>query len=568
MLAYRTLVLAGVASVLGVVLGFLSATAILGLHALSAAAPGDLAISGAIAVAVGLALTAAGLYLPGRRSLRREVSQERAELRVVPTSAWRRPWLGVAMVAAGGLAEAIALGTGTFDAPRGSVSAGEAVSLPSYLLLAPLAAWGGGTLLAVSVALAAASRLPVPGSARFGPVIWGTLSRSLRRRSRGLAGGILGIALVVAFGTSLAIFTATYDAAKAADSRFVVGAELRVTPDATSGHAHGASFTSTLRVPGVSTVTPVTFKLENSVLIGRYNQDRTDLAAIDPASFARTAPLSDSFFVDSSAAGAMAALRADPRGLLVGSTVADDLSIETGDSVEVVLARGTRNEAVRTFRVVGLFETFPGVPRNVDLVANRSSYTAATGLERADFFLLRIADDSHAGLARAVAALRAGPGSRDPVDIDTTETVLDRDQSSLVALDVRGLVRLDSLYTLLMSAAAIAIFVFGLMLQRRREYLTLRALGMQSREIRALVVAEALLVSVCGIAAGVLVGAAMASLLVHVLRPLFVLDPRLTVPAAAVGGLAALALVTALAAALGASAALRRLRPTELLRDA
>jgi hypothetical protein len=46
-------------------------------------------------------------------------------------------------------------------------------------------------------------------------------------------------------------------------------------------------------------------------------------------------------------------------------------------------------------------------------------------------------------------------------------------------------VDLHSFYTLLMVAAAI--FVFGLTFQRRREYVTLRAHGMQIRELGALV---------------------------------------------------------------------------------
>ena len=105
------------------------------------------------------------------------------------------------------------------------------------------------------------------------------------------------------------------------------------------------------------------------------------------------------------------------------------------------------------------------------------------------------------------------------------QTALDKDRSSLTALNVSGLVDLNVLFTLLMSAAAIAIFVFGLMLQRRREYVTLRAIGTQARQVRALVVGEAGAVVVCGLAAAIVVGTVMAFLLVHILRPLFVLDP-------------------------------------------
>ena len=93
------------------------------------------------------------------------------------------------------------------------------MSLPSHLLLAPLVAWLGGMLLSVRVFQAIASRLPVPAPPRFGPLVRGTLGRSLKRRSWALATGIVGVGLVVAFGMSLAMFAATYDAAKAADSQ-------------------------------------------------------------------------------------------------------------------------------------------------------------------------------------------------------------------------------------------------------------------------------------------------------------------------------------------------------------
>ena len=68
--------------------------------------------------------------------------------------------------------------------------------------------------------------------------------------------------------------------------------------------------------------------------------------------------------------------------------------------------------------------------------------------------------------------------------------------------------RLDLLATLLMSVACVAIFVFGLMLQRRREYVTLRAQGMPARQVGALVLGEAGLVAVGGLVVGAVVGIA------------------------------------------------------------
>jgi putative ABC transport system permease protein len=568
MLLYRTLAFASLGSILGAAVGLLSVMVILGRGTLFDASVGDLAVSGLVAIAVGMLTTAFAMYIPGRRSLSREVSQERAEMAASRSPAWARWRVDLVLLAVAAIAQVMALRAGAFDAEPGSVYEGQSTSLPSHLMLAPLVAWVGGMLLAIRFFDAIAARSPVPAPPRFGPLIRGTLSRSLRRRPWEFVTGILGVGLVMAFGISLAIFTATYDGAKAADSELVVGSDLRITPSPLSDRPHPPSYASKLQVPGVAAVTPVNFKLQNSTLYARFNQDVKDLAAIDPRSFARVAALSDSLFVDLSATEAMAALRNDPRGLLVDSQTADDLTIERGDRVEVLFARGTKKQELRRLRVVGVFDNFPGFPQGTNLVANLGYYGRATGSSEADFFLARATDDSHDGLEAAVTALESGPGERDALSIETTETALDKDQSSLTALNVRGLLDLDYAFTLSMIATAIAIFVFGLMLHRRREYVTLLAQGMQNRELRALVLTEAGLIAIGGLAAGVVVGAGMAYLLVHVLRPLFILDASLTFPAATIATLAGVAMAAALASAFSAAALLRRLRPTELLREA
>jgi putative ABC transport system permease protein len=317
----------------------------------------------------------------------------------------------------------------------------------------------------------------------------------------------------------------------------------------------------------VQAATPVVAKLDNAVFIGEFNQDRRDLAAIDPEGFRRVAALSDAFFPDEPAAMVVDRLASDPSGLLVDTETADDFDVSVGDDVHVLLARGTKQQKLLEMHVVGLFERFPGFPLGVHLVANLDQYIEATGLHNADFFLVRATDSGHAGLERTVAGIRAGVGRSDPLDIDTTETTFNKDQSSLTALNVNGLLDLDSVYTLLMSAAAIAIFVFGLMLQRRREYIVLRAQGMHIRQLRVLVLGEAGVVAVSGTIVGLSVGTGMAFFFVHILRPLFILDPDLTFAVARVARLSAVAMAATLVSALVATAILRRLNPSELLRE-
>jgi len=565
-LAYRTAAVAGVGAVLGTLGGFASAAVILGPSALSEAAGGELLASALVAVGAGVLVTGLALYIPGHRALGREVSRERREMAMRQVSAWRRLHLDYAAVAVAALAVAIALRAGAFDTPPGSVSQGVATSLRSHLLLLPVTAWFAGTLLSVRAVEGVATRLPVPAPPRFGPIVAGVLARSLSRRGALLA-GIVGVGLVTAFGIGLAVFAATYDAAKAADARFTVGSNLRVTPSPLSRRAHPVGYGSDLRVRGIASTTPVVAGLENAFVRSAFNSDAKDLAAIDPVSFSRTAALSDAFFPGSTAAEAMAALRRDPRAILVDAESAGDLKLEVGDTAEVLLARGTKNQQNRVMRVAGLFDRFPGFPEHLHIVANLGYYQAQTGLRDVDFFLARTTDQSDRGLADAVSALRTGPAGRDRLNIDSTKTTFNKDQSSLAAPNIHGLVDLDSFYTLVMSAAVIAIFVFGLMLQRRREYVMLRAQGLASRKLQALILGEAGFVALGGLIAGIIVGGIMGVLLVHILKPLFILEPVPTLPLRDAAILAGLVVAATLASTLAALVILARLRPSEVLRE-
>lgn len=566
-LLYRTAALAGVGSLLGTIAGLASVLVVLGPSALFEAAPGQLVLSALISVVAGVLATGLALYVPGHRALTREVTGERREMTLERSPAWRRLRLDYGAAAAAGVATVIALRTGAFDAPAGAVSTGTATSLSVHLLLLPLTAWFAGTLVLVRACEGVATHLPVPAAPRFGPLVRGLLGRSLSRRSHALVTGIVGVALVIAFGTALSIFAATYDAAKAADARFTVGSNLRVSPSPVSDRAHPPGYASELLVAGVSTTTPIVASLENAFLRSDFNSDVKDLAAIDAASFGRSAALSDAFFPGSTATAAMDALEATPRAILLDARSATDLKIDVGATVEVLLARGTKEQQLRRMTVAGLFERFPGFPEGVHIVANLGYYQAETGLKEVDFFLARTTDQSTSGLGNAISALQAGPGARDRFDIDSTQTTFNKDQSSLTALNIRGLVDLDSSYTLLMSAAVIAMFVFGLMLQRRREYVTLRAQGMPSRKLQALILGEAGFVALGGLVAGVVVGGAMGLLLVHILQPLFILPPQTTIPLRDVALLAGLVIAATAASTLAALTILRRLSPSEVLRE-
>jgi putative ABC transport system permease protein len=564
--ALRTLALAAVGSVVGLGLGLASAAAVLSSGALARASSADLVTSALLGAGGGFLATGAALYAAGRRAINREISEERAQLASRPP-AWRRFRLDVALLLVVAVAEGVALRAGAFEGVAGSVYYGRSVSLRMHLVIVPIGVWIAGVLLSARLVERFLSRLPLPSPPRFGRPLWGVLTRSVRRRSWAATGGVIIVALIFALGTSVASFTASYDRAKAADARFVVGSDLRVTPSPTSTVEHPPGYADALHVAGVEAATPVVFSLLNAVVQSRFNEDAANMAAVDPATFGRVAALADSNFVDWTAAGAMDALRRDPGGVFVGTELADLLALEPGDPVKVLFARGTKQQKLSELKVIGLFERLPGFPEGANVLVNLQRQVRLIPSTDASFFLARTTDGSPVTLERAASALREGPGSVDALQVDTRATALDKDQSSLAALNIRGLLTLDSAYALAMAATAIVVFVFGLLLQRRREYVTLRAQGMHAGELRSLLVMEAGGVVALGCVAGLLVGGAMAYFLVNVLRPLFVLQPPVLVPATGVAILTALVLGVSLLASLAATVLVNRLPPTELLRD-
>jgi putative ABC transport system permease protein len=394
------------------------------------------------------------------------------------------------------------------------------------------------------------------------------VSRSLRRRSWAAAQGMVVVALVVGMATSITAFTASYDRAKAADARFTLGSDIKVVPEPTGSESAGSSFAEHIEsVPGISAATPVVYGVENGRVHSARDEDAANVAAVDPLGFLRVADLRDDDFVGSTAGGALTDLSEDPTGALLSAEMADFLSVTPGDSILVLFAQGTDAEATSEMHVLGLFRRLPGFPDGADVMVNLVQLERLIPSTVPDFFLVRTADGKAATLHSAVSRLSSGLGSGLRTAVETRENTLATDQSSLAALNIRGLLTLDLGYALAMAIVAVGIFVFGLLLQRRREYVTMRAQGVHTGEIRAVIVLEAGIVTVAACLAGVVVGAAMAVLLVNVLRPLFVLTPHLVFPVGGILGLVLLLVASTVAAAVAASALVGRLKATELLRD-
>ncbi|WP_309620056.1 FtsX-like permease family protein [Salinibacterium sp.] len=568
LLVLRTIAIAGIGSLMGMALGFVTVVVLLGSSILFEASPSALVQSAAIGAGGGMLVTALALYVPGRRLISTEITQELAIVSRRAIPGWRRFHLDVVVLVIAFVAQLIALQLGAFDAPAGSVYAGQSVSLPLQLLIPPILAWLAGTLLIARVLYAlterAASRHTPP---RFGSLLPGVLWRSITRRLAALTGGVVTLALVVGLGTMLASFATVYDKAQVTDARFLVGSDIRLTPNPTNPTEHPTTLTSELTVDGVSGATAVVYSLENAVLTSEFNEDVATLAAIDPATYRGVAALQDSLFMDGSSSRMISLLEKRPDGVFVNTALAQGLKLSVGDRAELLLARDTDQQTRRPVVVLGLLTLFPGAPTGTDIVANLGFYERETGLKEADYYLLHTADRSSAGLERALQSLSGIQGFHERFDVNTTVEAVNKDQSSLTALNVRGLLQIDSLFTFLMAATATAMFVFGLLMQRRREYVTMRAQGMHAREIRWLVLAESGISTILGTVIGLIIGIGMASQFVYVLRPIFTLAPPLDIPFGELALLVALVLGATALSSVVAAILIGRMKPTELLRD-
>ena len=180
---------------------------------------------------------------------------------------------------------------------------------------------------------------------------------------------------------------------------------------------------------------------------------------------------------------------------------------------------------------------------------------AFTGLRRGELVVL-------------VASSPVGSGRTNFVKVETVGEVYNQDQSTLAALNLSGLGAIVTVFAALMSAAAAAIFVATTFAARRKEYVTLQALGVDPASVRRLLIVEGALLVGVALIVGLLVGAATATLNIQILAPLFVIAPVL--PDLALGGVGTMgALVVAAAAtaiAVG-SGRISNLRAAELLRE-
>jgi putative ABC transport system permease protein len=556
----QLLTVAGAESVvIGIVAGILGAG--LALAAVSSIITGGVGLTAArAAVTVGACVLLAVLGALAARLgatwsvLQASVSESRRSVRREQRPLWQRLYLDLIALALSGLIYWLTASTG-FSAVVNPDS-NPTLSLSVYMFFAPALLWIGATLLLVrlrgaalawAAARAAGGRAKTPGA---------FLLASAGRRGAAINRGLLVVGLLLAFGVNLGVFTATYDQQASVDAQLTLGADVTVTapPDLATGHALQARIGA---LPGVQATTAID---HSYAYVG---PDLQDTFGINASTITKATTLRDSYFLGAGAQQTLRRLAARPDGVLVSKETINDYQLRIGDLLNLrVLDHRTGRFRVIRFHVAGVVQEFPSAPRDSFMVANLAYLQAADHLGGPNLLFVK-ATDPAAVAGTIQRATRLDGAVVKSINDQARQTV-----SSITTVDLRGISQIEEAFTVILAAAAMALFIALLVTERRHEFATMAAVGTSLRTIGSFVWSEAALVLIGGLLLAAALGLLLALMLVAMLQHVFDPPPdALAIPGVYLAELAGAAtLMSAVAVAL-TYLHLRRLPLGRLLRE-
>ena len=470
-----------------------------------------------LAAALGIALAIAAVVVPSWRLAHQStVAAARMEILQYRQPWWQRIFLDVILLGIGAL-----VFWNVAQSGYNVVVAAEGVSHASVhyeAFLGPLCLWIGAGLVWVRLGSFllryGVSRLVswVPGAGRMAPLIGASLSR---QRSR-IATATALVALAFSFATATSIFNTTYDSQSRVDAVLTNGADVAVT--GTSAAPAGALLETLKAIPGVATAEPLMHRL------AYVGSDLQDFFGVDAARIGLVTSLANAYFANHDAVKTMAALQRTPDGVLVSEETVKEFQLKLGDEINLRLQNAADHQyrPVR-FHFVGIVKEFPSAPKDAFIVGNADYLAAQTGQAVAEVVLLRTSGDAEAvgASARRIAATAGAklPGIKVSTLGETQATI----SSSLTAVDLHRLTRLELGFAVLL-IAGIAGVVLGLNLaERKRNFVLLAALGAQPSQIGAFLWSEGLFTLLVGMLLGTATGFGIAKTLVAILAGAF--DP-------------------------------------------
>ncbi|MYZ35923.1 MULTISPECIES: ABC transporter permease, partial [unclassified Streptomyces] len=464
----------------------------------------------------------------------------------VPRLAW---WALAAALLAGSLAVFRATSTTNYAlvlAPEGTAS----LSVDYWAFAGPALLWAAGAVLAWLLTDGLLHRGGPVLRRLFRPAagaLSGTVAASLSRQRGTVLRSVVLLALACAFAASTAVFNSTYRQQAEVDAVLTNGADVTVTTS-TASATGPADIAKVAAVPGVRHVEPLQHRF------AYVGADLQDLYGVRPASIVSAGRLQDAYFSGGTAGALMDRLAGRPDGLLVSAETAHDFQLHPGDQVRLRLT-DARTGQPRTvpFHFAGVVKEFPTAPKDSFLVANASYIARTTGSGATSTLLVDTGGtDQRAVAARARALL--GPNAH-ITDLPSSRTAIG---SSLTAVDLAGLTRVELGFALVIAAAAGGLVLALGLAERRRTLALASVLGARGRQLSGFVWSEAALVAVSGLAGGAVLGWALSRMLVKVLSGVF--DPPPSQIAVPWAYLSAMAGITVAALAVAAWAAVRHAR--------
>lgn len=519
---------AGEAAIIGAaggVLGLLAA-AVIGAVAFGSAGLGTTVAGGLgwplVAATTGLAVAAVTVLLPARSALRdHTIAKRRAALPTRPLPRWARLGLDLVVLTAAAVVYWATAGSGyqLVLAPEGV----PAISVSYWAFAGPALVWIGATMVTWRLADLLLGR----GSALIARVLRplvgplaGTIASSMARARRPLVNAAVMLAVAIAFAVSTATFNATYRHQAEIDAQLTNGADVTVT---TSPGAALPSDTAAqlARVRGVRAVEPLAHRF---AYIGA---DLQDLYGVRPTTLTRATALADSYFPHSTAAAVMQTLAATPDAILVSEETVRDYQLHLGDPITLrLIDSATRGPRPVTFHYRGVVTEFPTAPKDSFLVANADYLAAQTDSPAPNVFLVDAGGRDTRGVAERIG-VQLGTAAV-VTDIATVRASVG---SSLTAVDLSGLTRIELSFAVVLAVSSGAL-VLGLGLaERRRIFALLTMLGARAPHLRAMVFSETTVVTAVGILAGIASGGMLSAMLVTVLHGVFDPPPSaMTIP--------------------------------------
>ncbi|MEO6126676.1 MAG: ABC transporter permease, partial [Ilumatobacteraceae bacterium] len=371
------------------------------------------------------------------------------------------------------------------------------------------------------------------------------------------ARGAALVALTVGFAASTAIFNATYRQQAQIDAVLSNGADVTVTTSPGTIVSPGsATATAIAATSGVRHVEAIQHRF------AYVGADLQDLYGVSTDTIVAAGRLQNAYFQGGTANQLMATLGAKPDSLLVSAETVHDFQLLPGDAITLRLQDGATKQYVDVpFHYVGVAKEFPTAPHDSFLLANADYIATMTGADTIGAFLV---DTGGTNVASIADTLRTQFGTTATVtDLISTRQIVG---SSLTAVDLDGLTKVELGFALALAAAATGLTLWLGLAERRRTFVIATALGANRRQLGGFVWAEAGIVTLGGLLTGAVSAWALSNMLVKILTGVF--DPAPEALAVPWPYLTAVLTISVIATGAAAISALRSARSpsVELLR--